>query len=159
MNTWFVIQTKPGKEFHVERIFREASFEVYVPKHKNRKIIKPFFPGYGFVRFSFPGEYTLVKYTRGVKRIVGFRTGPTPLPDLVIEEIRSREKDGLIAVCLEDVPLKEGDKIEVTEGAFAGLEGIFQKNISGRERVAILLNCVSYHGRMLIERQKIRKHP
>lgn len=156
-HSWFLLNTKPKKEFRVERLFREASFEVYLPKQKNRTSLKPFFPCYEFIRFDYPRDYNLVKYTRGVKAIVGYETGPIPLPDQVIDEIRSREVDGLVVIPQGAGTPREGDEIEVTEGPLKGLHGIFKKELSGRERVLILVNFVCYQGRLLIERNKVHK--
>ncbi|MCJ7610937.1 MAG: hypothetical protein MUP19_01630 [Candidatus Aminicenantes bacterium] len=155
--SWFLLNTKPKKEFRVERLFSEASFEVYLPKHKEGTALKPFFPCYEFIRFDYPRDYNLVKYTRGVKAVVGHDTGPIPLPDRVIDEIRSREVDGLVVVPHGVGTPREGDEIEVTEGPLKGLCGIFKQDLSGRERVLVLLNYVSYQGRLLIERNKVRK--
>jgi len=155
--SWFLLNTKPRKEFRVERLFSEASFEVYLPKHKNGTSLKPFFPCYEFIRFDYPRDYNLVKYTRGVKAVVGTETGPIPLPDRVIDEIRSREVDGLVVIPHGAGTPREGDEIEVTEGPLKGLRGIFKQELSGRERVLILLNYVSYQGRLLIERNKVQK--
>jgi transcription antitermination factor NusG len=157
MRHWYLLSTKPKKEFRVEKILREASFEVYLPKHTEKTTLRPFFPGYEFILFDYPRDYNLVKYTRGVKTVVGNKAGPIPLPDQVIDEIRSREVDGLVVVLPEVETPCEGDDIEVTAGPLKGLRGIFKQELSGRERVLILLNYVSYQGRLLIERNKVRK--
>ena len=46
MKNWFVLNTKPKKEHHVEKIFTEAGFEIYNPKYSHDGRIKPFFSGY-----------------------------------------------------------------------------------------------------------------
>jgi transcriptional antiterminator RfaH len=155
--SWFLLNTKPQKEFRVERLFTEASFEVYLPKLKKGTSLKPFFPCYEFIRFDYPGDYNLVKYTRGVKAVVRNETGPIPVPDQVIDEIRSREVDGLVVIPHGAGTPREGDEIEVTEGPLKGLHGIFKQELSGRERVLILLNYVCYQGRLLIEKDKVHK--
>jgi hypothetical protein len=38
-----------------------------------------------------------------------------------------------------------------------GLRGVFKKELSGQARVLILLNYVSYQGRLLIEKDKLKK--
>jgi transcription antitermination factor NusG len=157
MGNWFVISTKPKKEFQVERLFSEGGFEFYYPKYRHENRIKPFFPGYGFLFFDFPSQYQLVKYTRGVKRVVGNREGPIPLPETVIQEIKAREVDGLIELEKHGEQPKVGDEIEVAEGPLKGLRGIFKKEIGDKERVMILLSYVSYQGQLLIEKKKLKK--
>jgi transcription antitermination factor NusG len=157
MENWFVLNTKPKKEFHVEKIFREVGFKIYMPKYLKENRITSFFPGYEFIYFDYPSQYRLVRYTRGVKRVVGNREGPIPLSESVIHEIQSREVDGLIELQKYGEEPAEGDEIEVVEGPLKGLKGIFQKQIDGKERVMILLNYVSYQGQLLIEKQKLKK--
>jgi len=157
MADWFVINTKPKKEAQVERLFREGGFTVYCPKYVREGRVSPFFPGYAFLYFDFPGQYQMVKYTRGVKRVVGREEGPTPIPDEIVAGIKAREKDGLIVFERYGEEPAVGDEIEVVEGPLKGLKGIFQKEIGDRERVMILLNYVSYQGMLLIEKAKLKK--
>ena len=157
MADWFVINTKPKKESQVEKIFSEAGFHIYNPKYIEEKRTKPFFPGYAFLQFDHPAQYQLVKYTRGVKRIVGNREGPIPMPEFVIEGIRAREKDGYVELLKYGETPGVGDEIEVVEGPLKGLKGIFEKQIGDKERVMILLNYVSYQGMLLIEKKKLKK--
>lgn len=158
MLNWFVINTKPKKENQVERLMVEAGFEIYCPKYLTEKHrIKPFFPGYAFLKFSYPEQFKLVKYTRGIKKIVGNDLGPIPLPEETITHIKSKEHNGFILLerCYDQPEV--GDKIEVTNGPLKGLKGIFKKELSDRERVMILLDYVSYQGILLIKKEKIRK--
>jgi transcriptional antiterminator RfaH len=157
MESWFVINVKPKKESQVERIFLEAGFTIYNPRVSYENAVRPFFPGYAFLRFDHPEQYRLVKYTRGVKKIIGNSDGPIPMPAEVIDGIRARETDGLIVLEKHgDVP-GIGDEIEVAEGPLKGLKGIFKKEMDDNSRVMILLNYVSYQGMLLIEKRKLRR--
>ncbi len=158
MRNWYVINTKPKKEGQVERLFREGGFTVYCPRYLAEAGVRPFFPGYAFLVFDYPADYRTVKYTRGVKRIVGTaEAGPTPIPEATVQGIRSREKDGLVVFEKYGEEPEIGDQIEVVEGPLKGLKGIFKKEIGDRERVMILLNFVSYQGMLLIEKKKLKK--
>jgi transcriptional antiterminator RfaH len=157
MKKWYVLNTKPKKEFHVEKIFTEAGFRIYNPKYKHDKRIKPFFPGYAFLHFDFPDEYRLVKYTRGVKKIVGTQERPTPIPEEVLDTIKAREVDGLVELYKYGEEPELGDEIEVVEGPLKGLRGIFKRELSDSDRVLILMNYVSYQGQLVIERKKLKK--
>lgn len=157
MNNWFVLNIKPKKEFQVEKLFKEGGIKIYNPKYLYENRIKPFFSGYEFIYFDYPAQYRLVKYTRGVKRIVGNREGPIPMPEEVIHEIKSREVNGLIELFkYGDEPII-GDEIEVVEGPLKGLKGVFKRELSEGDRVIILLNYVSYQGQLLIEKKKLKK--
>ncbi|MGD8536309.1 MAG: transcription termination/antitermination NusG family protein [Candidatus Aminicenantes bacterium] len=157
MKNWYVINTKPKKEFQVERLFTEGGIEIYNPKYLHEDRIKPFFPGYEFISFDFPDQYRLVKYTRGVKRVVGVREIPVPIPDEVIHEIKSREVNGLIEIDKYGEKPEVGDEIEVVEGPLKGLRGVFKKELTAKERVLILLNYVTYQAQLIIEKEKLKK--
>jgi transcriptional antiterminator RfaH len=157
MGLWYVLNTKPKKESQVERLFTEGGFTIYCPKYSREKRVVPFFPGYAFLRFEFPEQVQLVKYTRGVKRVVGNDAGPTPIPEEIVEGIKARERDGLIVFERYGEEPSVGDEIEVVEGPLKGLKGIFRKEVGDNERVMILLNYVSYQGMLLIEKTKLKK--
>jgi transcriptional antiterminator RfaH len=157
MPNWYVVNVKPKKEFQVEKLFAEGGFTYYNPVYKQDLRVRPFFPGYGFLVFEFPDQYQMVKYTRGIKRVVGNKKGPIPIPDEVIQEIRAREIGGLIELEKHGLMPQVGDEIEVAEGPLKGLRGIFQKEIDDKERVMILLSYVSYQGQLLIEKKKLKK--
>ena len=157
MKRWYVINTKPKKEFQVERLFTEGGFEIYNPKYQDENRVKSFFPGYEFIHFDYPAQYRMVKYTRGVKRVVGVKEIPVPIPDVIIQEIKSREVNGLIEVEKYGEKPEVGDEIEVAEGPLKGLRGVFQKELTAKERVLILLNYVTYQGQLIIEKEKLKK--
>jgi transcription antitermination factor NusG len=157
MKKWYVINAKPKKEFQVERLFIEGGFEIYTPKYIQDKQIKPFFPGYQFLRFEYPEQYRMVKYTRGVKSVIGNDSGPIPIADEVINRIRAREVNGVIELEKYGLEPGLGDEIEVMEGAMKGLRGVFHKEMTDKERVIILLNYVSYQGTLIIEKKKLKK--
>jgi transcription antitermination factor NusG len=98
-----------------------------------------------------------VKYTRGVKRVVGVREIPVPIPDEVIHEIKSREVNGLIEIDKYGEKPEVGDEIEVVEGPLKGLRGVFKKELTAKERVLILLNYVTYQAQLIIEKEKLKK--
>ncbi len=157
MKNWFVLNTKPKKEFQVEKLFYEGGIEFYCPKYRQEEKTKPFFSGYGFICFDHPDQYRLVKYTRGVKRVVGNLEGPIPIPEEVIHEIRAREINGFIELEKYGEEPDIGDEIEIMEGPMKGLRGIFRKELTEKERVIILLNYVSYQGQLIIEKKKLKK--
>ena len=157
MLLWYVINTKPKKESQVERLFEEGGFTVYCPKYVREKRVGPFFPGYAFLQFEFPAQFQMVKYTRGVKRVVGNDDGPTPILEEIVMSIKARERDGLVVFEKYGEEPAVGDEIEVVEGPFKNLKGIFRKEVGDNERVMILLNYVSYQGTLLIEKTKLKK--
>ena len=157
MNNWFVLNTKPKKEYQVERLFEEGGFDFYCPKYIQESRKKPFFPGYGFIYFDYPAHYKLVKYTRGVKKIIGNQEGPIPVHEKIIQQIKLREINGYIELEKYGGIPEIGDEIEIMEGPMKGLRGVFRKELTEKERVVMLLNYVSYQAQLIIEKKKVKK--
>jgi transcriptional antiterminator RfaH len=89
--------------------------------------------------------------------VVGNREGPIPIPDEIIQQLRTREVGGFIELEKHGIEPRVGDEIEVAEGALKGLRGVFQRELDDKERVMILLSYVSYQGQLLIEKKKLKK--
>ncbi len=157
MIKWYVIRTKPRKEFEVENLFSQAGFTVYNPKYCQDGTVRPFFPGYLFLKFRYPEQYRTVIYSRGVQRVIGNSSGPISLDSEIIKCLKSREKNGLIELMKYGEEPRPGDEIVVMEGPLKGLRGLFYRNLSDKERVLILLNYVAYQGSLMIEKSKIKK--
>jgi len=160
---WYVIQTKPANEFRVERNLANQGLEVFLPHFESHQYengrgivkVKPLFPNYLFGRFDIDLHYYQVKWTRGVTRILGFGNGPVPISDKVIEKIKERMGDDNL-IRLED-EFKEGDPIQIISGPFKELRGIFQRNMSDRGRVKILMDLIGVEVPVQIPRWQIKK--
>ncbi|HUM34918.1 MAG TPA: transcription termination/antitermination NusG family protein [Candidatus Saccharicenans sp.] len=157
MVNWYVLNTKPRKESQVESLLTQAGFTVYLPRYRQDSTIKPFFPGYLFLKFNYPKDYQKIVYTRGVNKIVGNGQIPVPVEPEVISCLKAREKNGLIELMKYGDNPQPGDEILVMEGPLKGLKGIFYRELSDRQRVMILLNYVSYQGSLLIKKNMIKK--
>jgi len=138
-----------------------GGIEVLAPKLKLRKfkegkfvhVVEPMFPGYIFVQFHPVDEFRMVKYARGVKTIVQFGGRIIPLQDEVIEFIRTKLENGVASV--EKPKIGKGEKVLIKDGPFKGFSGIFEDELDGKERVAILLEGVNYCAKMEIDRDLI----
>ena len=157
MERWFVVNTKPRNEGRAASNLSEGGYDVLAPRIRLRNFradkfifaIEPMFPGYILVRFHPVNDFRTIKYTRGVKTIVHFGDHLVPVQDEVVEFIRSRLKEGVAEI--QKKPLKRGEKIFIAEGPFKGLTGIFERELEGRERVAILLDSLNYCSRVELD--------
>ena len=161
MKRWYVVNTKPRNEDRAAMNLLNGGIEVLAPKLKFRKykegkfvlVVEPMFPGYIFVRFHPIDEFRMVKYARGVKTIVHFGGQIVPLQDEMIEFIRTRLENGVASI--EKQKIGKGEKILIKNGPFKGFGGIFESELDGKERVAILLEGVNYCAKMEIDRDLI----
>jgi transcription antitermination factor NusG len=120
------------------------------------EVIEEFFPCYLFARFDGARYYHMIKYTRGVRRIVGDSQGyPRIVDDALIETIKSRSKDGYVSI--EENQLHRGDKVMIKGGPFDGFMGLFVQDLKPRERVLVLLNTLNYEARIDIYRDLVVK--
>lgn len=104
-------------------------------------MIAPLFPCYIFVNLDIARNYRLVKYTRGVKNIVGTAYAPAIVPDAIISAILDRMENGIITAKAQE--FRSGDEIKIRTGVFDGFEAIFEREINGTERVSILLKALN----------------
>jgi transcription antitermination factor NusG len=117
--------------------------------------MKPLFPGYLFTKLDLELHYYKVKWTRGVSKILGSENAPVPISGKVVQAIKERlGKDNLVR--LED-ELKDGDAIQVTSGPFKNLTGIFQKIMTSKGRVKILLSLIGVDVPVQISKWQIKK--
>ena len=149
---WYLIRTKTGKERWVRDQLAHVVPEVFLPMLKAKAprwgrmavSIAPLFPCYVFARFDLQRQYFDVKYMGGVRAIVSAGIDPIAVPAAIVSEIRRRGVDDVIEI--PDKPFGTGERVVVVDGPFRGFEAIFQRYLSGAERVAILLSAVESGG-------------
>jgi transcriptional antiterminator RfaH len=163
---WFIIHSKPKQEFDAEKNLRSLSIPVYLPLYKKKikknkvKVdrITPLFSGYLFAQFDVHESYQKVRYTRGVKAILGGNEFLWTLADEKIQDIRSRESNGLVVLHRRDESFRQGDRILIDEGDFEGWEGIFQEELPDRERAIILLTNVKFSSKLILPKKYLTAH-
>ena len=162
---WYVIKTQPKQETRAECNLRAWGINTFHPRISERctnpftgllsSIIKPLFSRYIFAQFDINSTYRRVCFTRGVHSVVNFGSGPAQVDYEIIKLIESRVgKDGLVKL---DNELHQGDQVMIDSGPLKHMTGIFQRDIKGTDRVAILLNTISYQGRVIIEKDLVKK--
>lgn len=149
---WYLVRTKPGKEKWVREQLSVHLPEVFLPLLKARMpkwgklavSVAPLFPCYMFAKFDLSEHYFEVKYLPGVQGLVCAGSDPIAVPESIIAEIRRRGVDDIVEI--PDEPFGSGEKVKVVDGPFRGFEAIFERYLSGSERVAILLSAVQTDG-------------
>jgi len=111
----------------------------------------PLFPGYLFARVDMLSEFRKVTYSHGVIGVVKFGSALAVVEEDIIHSIRERNDNGLV-ILSPSFPLKSGQAVLIDKGPFRGFEAIFEQELNGIQRVALLLNIVAYQGRIEIDR-------
>lgn len=97
-----------------------------------------------------------VRYTRGVKNILGNNECLWTISDKKVADIKCRENNGLVSLYSREDSFKCGDKILVDEGAFDGWEGVFFEELPDNERAIIMLTNVSFTSKLVVLKKYLR---
>jgi transcriptional antiterminator RfaH len=158
---WYAIQTKPRHEAQVEKKLRDLNVEIFLPWIRMRRrvgtryrwVLEPLFPGYLFCRLDLVLAGKSARYSPGVRDFVRFGTH--------IPEISADVVEGLMARCPEGValvgppPLQKGQPVVIREGPLSGLEAVFEQEMAGKERIAVLLEFLGRQTRLIVPAEVI----
>jgi transcriptional antiterminator RfaH len=163
MNNWYVVQTKPRKEEEAASYLSLNGLEVFNPllesfaprNGRMNKELKPLFPNYIFGKFDIDQNYNLVRWARGVKKILGFGGDFTPVSEEVVELIKKRtDSRGIVR---RDYHFEPKDVVRIKSGPLKDLLGIFERWVSESERVRVLLNLIGYQPNIELHCSMIEK--
>jgi len=156
---WACAQLEPQRERLATHCLALGGFEVYCPRlreqvrNRGRKIVRtpPLFPGYAFVLIV--SAWWTARWSPGVRRLVMDGEQPARVPDEVIADIRSRERNGLVELP-KPRGLMPGMKVRVISGPLhdqIGLLALLKPHVSvlvllqllgGQQRVELARNAI-----------------
>ncbi len=155
MPAWYAVQVKRQSEGRVARHLALKTIPSFLPfiecVRRNRAHratrLEPLFPGYLFVQMDpveiSPGCWYTVRWTSGVRRILGFGETPVSVPDAVIESIQARVRD--LGFVRPGLRFSTGSPVRFRHGPLAGLEAAFDRPMSRTGRVRVLLEMLGQH--------------
>ena len=149
MTQWYVLQSKLNKEEFVLQQLHHRNITAYFPYIKAQPVnprsrkIKPYFPGYLFVRVNLElvGPSAL-QWIPGTIGLVSFGGEVASVSDEFLHPIR----DHLAQINRTDgqpaKKLTHGEKVVIQAGPFMGYDAIFDSYLPGNERVRVLLQLL-----------------
>lgn len=161
---WYLVHTKPRLEKCALENLERQQYRCYLPMIATEKLRKgeltlvdePLFPRYLFVQLdtgmSAP-SWSPIRSTKGVSRMVSFGSEPAKVHDDLIEMLMSHE------TAMRGTPVAlftPGERVQVTQGPFAGIEGIYQMS-EGERRVMVLIELMSKPVVLPLEPTQLRK--
>ena len=161
---WFLVRSKPRQESVALTHLARQGYESYLPLFATEKLVRrkstvvqePMFARYLFVRLDTTGNgqsWSPIRSTVGVSELVCFGSRPARVDDALIATLREREATQQAS---PTTLFAHGDSVRITEGAFAGLEAIYQmKDAEGRAMV--LLDLLSKPVAMTLDAASLRK--
>jgi transcriptional antiterminator RfaH len=158
---WYAVQVKRFEEQRVIRHLAVKPIPTFLPlveavHRRNRgrgTRLEPLFPGYLFVQMQpldvDPSYWYTVRWTPGVRRILGAEETPVPVPDEVIGAIQAQVSD--LGFVRPGVRFSAGARVRIRSGPLAGLEAIFGRPMSRDGRVQVLLELLGGVGRAEVD--------
>jgi transcriptional antiterminator RfaH len=163
--SWYAIQSRPKQEDRANGNLLASNVQTFSPQIRKLRPnpylrapsyeIKSLFPSYIFARFDVNTMLRKVWFTRGVSRVVCVAGVPAEVDDEIISLIRSKiAADGFVEI--GDSP-RVGDMVTIENGPLRGLVGILEREVTGVDRVLILLAAISYQGNVIIGKEHIKR--
>jgi transcriptional antiterminator RfaH len=164
MRNWHLLYTKPHKEPLVHAQLDDRGYEVFFPyvqrdRGYNRGVrLEPIFPQYLFVNVDLiSAEANGLRSLPGMRTIVDFGGQPAVIPDAVVHDLRGRlETYGDKILRKSESLFTPGQHVEVTDGPFIGFDAVYQRSLSGGQRVQILLDMMGSWTRMQLSVDRIK---
>ena len=140
MAYWAACRLQPHRTALALHVLTIQGYEVYCPRLRERRLVRgrwaevllPLFPGYTFLRVV--TGWWQARWTPGTCGLVMDGATPAKVPDAVIAEIKSREREGAIEL---PPKLRSGDRVRVLRGPFRDHLAIYA-GMSGRDQIAVL---------------------
>jgi transcriptional antiterminator RfaH len=142
---WYVIHTKPRQEQRALDNLQRQGFQAWLPTIEMEKlrrgtltrVVEPMFSRYLFIQLDkTQTNWSPIRSTLGVSKLVSFGNVPAVVPDGLIEALQ--QADG----AQREYLLKEGDAVQFVRGPLQGLEGILQQR-DGELRALVLIELIS----------------
>jgi transcriptional antiterminator NusG len=148
---WYALHTRSRFENVVLDGLMRKKIDAFLPRitvrskrvDRKKMIQVPLFPGYLFVKTSLdPHEHLEVVKTIGVVKMVGNRQGPVPISHESIESLKIMVQSN--QEILTGTEFKQGDRVMVVTGPFAGVAGMFVR-YGGRGRVVVIIEALGQY--------------
>jgi transcriptional antiterminator RfaH len=147
---WYLIYTKPRQEKCALQNLEQQGYQCYMPLLPKEKLRQgalavsdePLFPRYLFINLAqdfMAKSWSPIRSTKGVSRLVRFGADPARVDDALVDLLRAHEAGALGE---PERLFNPGERVLLTEGPFAGIEGIYQM-ADGDRRVMVLIELMT----------------
>jgi transcriptional antiterminator RfaH len=161
---WYVIHTKPRQEQRALDNLAQQGYVCYLPMLATEKLRRgalkvvqePLFARYLFIQLDSCNSgksWAPIRSTLGVSRLVSFGTEPAKVDARLIEALQANNR----SLCEEPQRLfKPGDPVQIKDGAFAGLQAIYQMP-NGENRAMVLIEILTKAVKLTLSPASLRK--
>ena len=160
---WYVIHTKPRQEQRALANLQQQGYTCFLPVLARQKLCRgaltvvpePLFARYLFIQLDggqMGQSWAPIRSTMGVSRLVTFGTEPAKVRADLIESLRAHSSAATHAVPL----FTPGEHVQIKNGPFAGLEGIYQLD-DGERRAMVLIELLHKPSRITLAPASLQK--
>ena len=149
---WYAIYTQTSRERMARDQIRQLDIEAFLPSYTRLsrwgvrgdvvKVEAPLFPGYMFARFDAASDLGVVKRAGGVSQVIGPGSRPLRVGDEIVETLRRATQNSSLVSPVPYVPFREGERVTVARGPFAGLSGVVDRRTKSRTRIVVSIEIL-----------------
>ncbi len=159
---WYVIYTKPSQEQRALENLQRQGYECYLPMRTVEKIRRgiittvdePLFPRYLFVSQTATDHeiksWASIRSTKGVIHLITFGNEPAKMDDQFVQQLKLMGHRGKQKLFIN------GEKLQIMEGPFKGLEAIYQMD-NGESRVMVLIDFLGKQTTLITSPKNLQK--
>lgn len=154
---WYAVHSRPKQEQRALENLQNQGYEAWLPmiaveklrRGRVTEVIEPMFSRYLFIRLDMEfSNWTPIRSTLGVSRLVSFGNRPAPIADELIQALRhmpDRAPERL---------LQPGQAVRMIDGPLKGLEAIYQ-HADGEMRAMVLVDLLSKQHSVAVDMQHV----
>ncbi len=142
---WYAVHSKPKQELRAVENLENQGFESWLPmmtveklrRGRLTEVVEPMFSRYLFIRLDTEhSNWSPIRSTIGVSRLVSFGNRPAPIADTLIQALRQLPERA------PERLFRAGQDVSFIDGPLKGLQGVYQAE-SGEARAMILVELMS----------------
>ncbi len=145
---WYAVHTRAHHENRVDAYFLIRGFETFYPAQRVKPVnpraatIRPYFPGYLFIHVNLAATgLGFISSVPGLIGLVQFDGQPTPVPEIVIDELKHRL--GTLQEAGSAIQSGQtGTWSRSRDGPLAGYEDMLDLKASSGTRIKLLIELL-----------------
>jgi transcriptional antiterminator RfaH len=163
MIAWYAVHTRPQAEATaLENLLRQG-YAAYLPRYRTqirharrlKTVLRPLFPRYLFAGVDRTAtRWRPMLSTVGVSDVVRAGDEPIPVATSVLDVLRQQEEAGALDRLAGRRPLRLGDLVQISAGAFEDMIGRLV-DLRDEDRVIVLLDILGRKVRTVIAAEAI----
>lgn len=157
---WIVVQTKSNCENKAYLNLKRQGYEVFFPKikktisrfNKFMNIVKPLFPSYIFVSINSNQNWSKIKNTYGVFKILKFSNYLYFLPPGVVDSVKM--KCDCKGFAIDYKKYVKGEKVKFFKNNQISLDAVFEEQID-QKRAFVFINFLNQKVKASVETKNL----